>query len=81
MNSYYMDFNVTSEQRRDRLQAAHEKQILQQAGVTERGWLRAIMNRVGHLLVGAGQRLMRYEATSVSATAMAPRMAGAPQGR
>jgi len=80
MNNYYMDCSVTAEQRRDRLQATHEKEMLRQAGVIERGWLCAILSQLGRLLVDAGQVLLRYAAAPRSATTVAPRMA-AVQGR
>ena len=81
MNNYYMDCSVTAEQRQDRLQAAHEKEMLRQAGVIERGWLCAILSRIGRLLMDAGQLLLRYEAATRRTTAVAPRMAGAVQSR
>jgi hypothetical protein len=81
MNNYYTDCSVTAEQRRDRLQAAHQKELLRQAGVIERGWLCAILSQLGRLLVDAGQALQRYEAASRNATTVAPRMAGAVQSR
>ena len=82
MNNYYMDCSVTAEQRQDRLQAAHEKEMLRQAGVIKHGWLCAILNRIGRLLMDAGQLLLRYEAaTQHTNHEVAPRIAGAVQSR
>jgi hypothetical protein len=71
ISSYYLDASVVSEQRRDRLQAAETKMMLQQSGVMQRGWLVrqmcVLVCGAGRLLIAAGEMLVLRATGSITA--------------
>jgi hypothetical protein len=71
-NSFYLDASVVSEQRRDRLQAAETKLMLQQSGMMQRGWLvRQICTLVcgaGRLMIAVGEMLVVRGTGSITAS-------------
>ena len=71
-SSYYLDTSVVSEQRRDRLQAAETKLMLQQSGVIQRGWLIrqmcALVCGTGRLMIAVGETLVFRATGSITAS-------------
>jgi hypothetical protein len=71
INSYYLDASVVSEQRRDRLQAAETKLMLQQSGMMQRSWLDrqvgALVCGAGRLMIAAGEMLVFRATGSITA--------------
>ena len=69
--NYYMDVNVTAEQRRDELREIETSRLLRRAGVDQLGWLRVQADkascRLGAVLVTLGGRLLCREPESRTA--------------
>ena len=70
--NYYLDASVVSEQRRDRLEAAETKLMLQQSGVSQRGWLVrqmcALVCGTGRLMIAVGEMLVVRTKGSIAAS-------------
>ena len=83
--SYYLDASGVSEQRRDRLQAAETKLMLQQSGVIQRGWLArqmcALVCGTGRLMIAVGQTLVFRATGSITASVARQPMAQGPAAR
>jgi len=84
-SSNYMDVSVSSEQRRDRLQAAEEKMMLRRAGLLQRSMFArlmcAVLHGAGHLLTDLGQALIRSTGEPLTAPASRPPLTGTTAGR
>ena len=70
--NYYLDASVVSEQRRDRLEAAETKLMLQQSGVMQQGWLVrqmcALVCGAGRLMIAVGEALVTRATGSITAS-------------
>ena len=84
-SSYYLDTSVVSEQRRDRLEAAETKMMLQQSGVIQRGWLVrqmcALVCGAGRLMIAAGEMLVFRATGSITASVARQPMTQGPATR
>ena len=84
-SSYYLDASVVSAQRRDRLQAAETKLMLQQSGVIQRGWLVrqmcALACGAGRLLIAVGEILVFRATGSITASVARQPMTQGPATR
>jgi hypothetical protein len=78
--SYYSTLLTTDMRSSDRERRAHQRYLLEQAGVDSRDWLTRfgcrVVAAVGSLLVSLGQRLKRVDRRPVTASG---RMARASQ--
>jgi len=84
-SSYYLDTSVVSEQRRDKLEAAETKMMLQQSGVIQRGWLVrqmcALVCGAGRLMIAAGELLVFRATGSITASVARQPMTQGPAAR
>jgi hypothetical protein len=84
-SSYYLDTSVVSEQRRDRLEAAETKMMLQQSGVIQRGWLVrqmcALVCGAGRLMIAAGEMLVFRATGSITVSVARQPMTQGPATR
>ena len=84
-SSYYLDASVVSEQRRDRLEAAETKMMLQQRGVIQRGWfvrqMCALVCGAGRLMIAVGELLVYRATGSIAASVARQPMAQGPATR
>ena len=83
--NYYLDASVVSEQRRDRLEAAETKLMLQQSGVNQRGWLVrqmcALVCGTGRLMIAVGEMLVVRTTGSIAASVARQPMTQGPATR
>jgi hypothetical protein len=84
-SSYYLDASVVSEQRRDRLEAAQTKLMLQQSGLIQRAWLVrqmcALVCGTGRLMIAVGEMLVFRATGSIAASVARQPMTQGPANR